>query len=242
MPPSDDAEQSVYRAARDGLQRWLDTARSAVMAPWRRFKTQPAPTAISATVPVWQAQVDRIAAALTPSLREGWGAVNLPGEFALNDPYIQSNLALTKNLLVRVPDEVHVMVVKEILEGTNNQESTAQIADRVENILTFTGSENWDSRARTIAQTETNRHFNSSMLAHGLLLERQGRRDLRKQWDTRMDSNERPAHHDANDVIVASLGLPFIVGNEPLLFPGDPRGRADNVINCRCSVRILGGF
>lgn len=242
MPPSEDAEQSVYRAARDGLQRWLGRARDAVMAPWRRFQSPPAPAEIYSTVPVWQAEVDRIASALTPSLREGWGATNLPGEFNVNDPYIQANLALTKNLLVRVPDEVHALVVREILEGSNNQESTAQIAARVDDVLTFTGSENWDSRARIIAQTETNRHFNSSMLAHGLLLEGQGRRDLRKQWDTRMDQNERPAHHDADNLTVDSLGQPFIVGGEALLFPGDPRGRPDNVINCRCSVRILGGF
>lgn len=242
MPSSDDAEQSVYRAAKDGLQRWLNRARDAVLAPWRNFKASPDPGAIAATVPVWQAAVDRIAAALTPALREGWGAINLPGDFDVNNPYIQANLALTKNLLVRVPDEVHAMVVREILSGTNNQETVGQIADRVDNVLMYTGSENWDGRARTIAQTETNRHFNSSMLAHGLLLEREGRRDLHKRWDTRMDNDERPAHHDANNLVVRPLGQPFIVGGEPLLFPGDPRGRADNVINCRCNVRILGGF
>lgn len=237
MPVSDGAEDSVYQAAKRGLRRWLDAARDKVMAPWRRFQAQPNPEEISSTVPIWQAEVDRIADALTPALREGWGAVNLPGNLPVDDPYIQANIAMTKNLLVRVPDEVHALVVRQILEGTNNQETPAQIAARVDDVLTYTGSENWDNRAKVIAQTESNRHYNSSMLAHGLKAEQQGRRDLTKRWDTRMDGRERLWHHDA-DGQVRPLMQPFLVGGEPLLFPVDPRGRPDNVINCRCSLKI----
>ena len=29
---------------------------------------------------------------------------------------------------------------------------------------------------------------------------------------------------------------PFLVGGEQLLYPGDPAGSSENVINCRCSV------
>lgn len=238
---SDDAERSVYRAAQDGLQRWLSRAREAVLAPWNRFRAQPSPDAIGSVVPQWRTEVDRIADALTPTIREGWVAASLPGDVDLHDPYIQSNLAMTRNLLVRIPDEVHALVVREILEGVNAQESMEQIAARVQQILTYSGSEDWDGRAQTITRTEVNRHFNGSMLAHALLLERQGRRDLTKQWDTRMDTRERPWHHDANNQI-RSLGQPFDVGGEPLLFPVDPKGRPDNVINCRCSIRIIGGF
>lgn len=241
MPPSPDAEGSAYEAAKNGLRRWLDRARDAVLAPFKRYKAQPSPPAIYSTVPVWQAEVDRILAALTPALREGWAAANLPGDYSPNDPYIRANLALTKNLLVRIPDEVHALVIRQILEGTSNQETVDQIADRVQDVLTYTGSQDWDGRARTISQTESNRHFNGSMLAHGLLLERQGRQGLSKQWDTRMDTRERPAHHQANDQ-VRPLMQPFIVGGEPLLFPVDPRGSPSNVINCRCELRILGGI
>lgn len=241
MPSSPDAERSAYEAIKSGLSRWLDRARERVMAPWRRFRAQPAPQEIAATAPVWQAEVDRILRALTPALREGWAAANLPGDYSPDDPYIQANLALTRNLLVRIPDEVHALVVRQILEGTNAQETTDQIADRVQRVLTFTGSEDWNGRARTIARTEVNRHFNSSMLAHALLLEKQGRRDLSKQWDTRMDGDERPAHHLANGQI-RPLSQPFLVGGEALLFPVDPRGSPSNVINCRCDLRVLGGI
>lgn len=235
---SREAEDSVYKAAKAGLQRWLGRVRDVVMAPWRQYQAQPNPSAIAATAPVWQAEVDRILAALTPALKEGWAAAHLPGDYDPTDPYIEANLALTKNLLVRIPDEVHAMVVKEILEGTNAGETTAQIAQRVDNVLNFTGSENWNNRARVIAQTETTRHRNSSALAHGLLSEKNGRRDLLKRWQTTMDTRERIAHRLANNDI-KPLGQPFIVDGEPMLFPGDPTGSADNVCNCRCDLILI---
>jgi len=207
------------------------------MAPWRRFKATPDPTAIAATVPVWQAQVDRILKALTPAQIEGWSAAHLPGDYDPQDPYIQANLALTYNLLVRIPDEVHSMVVSAILEGTNRGETTEQIAQRVDDILTYTGSENWPNRAQVIAQTETNRHFNGSMLAHGLLQEKNGAQGLIKRWDTQMDGKERVEHRDANNQ-TRPLNQPFDVGDQPLLFPGDPTGAPWNVINCRCGLRL----
>jgi uncharacterized protein with gpF-like domain len=228
----------VFRAAKDGLVRWLGRAREVVMAPWRQYRAAPNPTAIASTVPLWRQQVDRILPALTPAQREGWAAAHLVGEFDPNDPFIQANIALTYNLLVRIPDEVHAMVVAAILQGSQKAESTEQIARRVDDILTFTGSENWENRARVIAQTEGNRHYNSSQLAHGLLREQAGESSLVKQWDTMMDNKERPAHHEANDQI-RPLKQPFLVGGEDLLFPSDPSGRPSNVINCRCGIKIL---
>jgi F like protein len=238
--PSREAEDNVYQAAKNGLQRWLGVAKEAVMAPWKRFRATPNADAIRATVPVWQTQVDRILEALTPALREGWAAAHLPGDFDPGDPYIVANLAMTYNLLVRIPDEVHAKVVKEILEGTNAGESTEQIAQRVDNVLEFSGSENWVSRARTIATTETTRNFGSSMLAHGLLTEKNGRQGLTKQWDTVMDGKERMAHQLANNQ-TQPLNQPFIVDGELLMHPAAPNGSPDNVIGCRCSLRLLNG-
>jgi uncharacterized protein with gpF-like domain len=237
VPASRDGEASVFRAAKEGLTRWLGAAREAVMTPWRRYRAAPNPAAIAATVPLWQAQVDRILKALTPAQIEGWAAAHLPGDYDPQDPYIQANLALTYNLLVRIPDEVHAIVVSAILQGAQNGESTEQIAQRVDDILTFTGSENWENRARVIAQTETNRHFNGSMLAHGLLQEKNGAQGLSKRWDTILDGKERVEHQEANNQ-VQLLNRPFIVGGEALLFPGDPVGAPWNVINCRCSLRL----
>lgn len=227
-------EGPVRRAAASGLKRWLAAARDKVMAPWRLFKVQPDPSAIASTVPLWQSEVDRIVAELTPAIREGWAAAHLPMEFDLQNPYIQANLAMTRNLLVRIPDEVHAKVVAQILEGVNAGESTAQIADRVDDILTYTGSENWAGRADLIARTETHKHFNSSMTAHALLRQQQDGGQWSKQWNTRMDGRERMAHRDANGQ-VQMLQQPYLVGGEQLMYPGDPVSSPHNGIACRCS-------
>lgn len=237
MGVSRDAEDSVFRAAYDGLRRFLGRAREVVMAPFERFKAAPNADAVYSAAPIWQAQVDRIMNALTPALQEGWAAAHLPGDYSPSDPYIQANLALTHNLLVRVPDEVHALVVRQILEGTNANESNDQIAARVDRVLDVSGSENWEGRARVIAQTESNRHYNSSLLAHALLVEREDGGVWIKKWQTLTDGKERAEHLEA-DHQERPLSSPYEVGEEPLMFPGDPTGAPWNVINCRCGQTI----
>jgi uncharacterized protein with gpF-like domain len=234
---SRESEGSVYRAAKAGLQRFLQRARDLVMAPFTKFGAAPNADAIYAAQPIWHDEVERIVNALTPALQEGWAAAHLPGDYLPSDPYIQANLALTRNLLVGIPDEVHALVVREILAGTNAGEDNAALARRVDSVLDFSGSENWDNRAKVIAQTETNRHYNSSLLAHALLVERQDGASLTKEWQTRTDGRERAEHHAA-DHQVRTLSQPYMVGGEPLLFPGDPAGLPHNVINCRCGQTI----
>ena len=237
MGASRGAEDGVRDAAASGLRRFLDRARDLVMQPFSRFGATPDANAVYAAVPVWQVEVDRIMNALTPALQEGWVAAGLPGAYRASDPYIQANLALTHNLLVRVPDEVHALVVREILAGANAGENKSVIASRVDNVLDYSGSENWPNRSDVIAQTESTRHFSSSLLAHGLLVERQDGGIYMKEWQTQTDGREREAHRLA-DHQVRLLNQPFIVGNEPLLFPAAPEGSADNVCGCRCFMTI----
>lgn len=230
-------EETVRRAAAAGLKRWLNRARERVMAPFRLFKAQPDPTAIAATVPAWQSEVDRIVAELTPALQAGWAAAHLPGNYDPQDPYIQANLAMTRNLLVRIPDEVHAKVVAQILEGVNAGETTDQVAERVDNVLSYTGSENWPGRAALIARTETHKHFNCSMTAHALLRLKQDGGQWTKQWDTRLDGREREAHKHA-DGQVQMLQHPYLVGGEQLMYPGDPVSSPHNGIACRCAQQF----
>lgn len=55
------------------------------------------------------------------------------------------------------------------------------------------------------------------------------------EWLSTMDDRVRDAHAAANGQIV-QVGMPFKVGGESLLYPGDPAGSAGNVINCRCTT------
>lgn len=56
--------------------------------------------------------------------------------------------------------------------------------------------------------------------------------DVVKQWDAALDARTRESHQ-AVDGEIRELDKPFSNG---LMFPGDPSGRAEEVINCRCAL------
>ena len=86
-------------------------------------------------------------------------------------------------------------------------------------------------RSRVIARTEIIAASNRGSL---LGAESTGL-TLNKEWISTPDGREREAHAQANGSIVAS-NEPFIVDGEELQYPGDPRGSAANVIQCRCTI------
>lgn len=56
--------------------------------------------------------------------------------------------------------------------------------------------------------------------------------DVVKQWDSSMDKRTRPSHQKV-DGEIRELDEKFSNG---LMFPGDPNGKASEVINCRCAL------
>ena len=57
----------------------------------------------------------------------------------------------------------------------------------------------------------------------------------KKGWSSMVgDKRTRPWHADANGQEVG-LDSPFIVMDEPMMYPGDPAGSPENVIQCRCA-------
>jgi len=61
---------------------------------------------------------------------------------------------------------------------------------------------------------------------------------LQEEWLTSIDGRERASHRSTNGQVV-DMDKPFNVGGELLMMPGDPRGSARNVVNCRCAVAHL---
>ena len=89
-------------------------------------------------------------------------------------------------------------------------------------------------RAETIARTEilsaSNEGSYFAAKSTGL--------DLVKVWTARLDGRERLAHREANGQMV-DMDKPYIVDVEELSKPGDPKGSAENVINCRCVMQFV---
>ena len=61
---------------------------------------------------------------------------------------------------------------------------------------------------------------------------------LEKIWMAVLDSVTRAAHAVADGQRVP-LNESFMVGGEQLRYPGDPRGRPENIISCRCSSQTI---
>jgi len=61
-----------------------------------------------------------------------------------------------------------------------------------------------------------------------------GQENLQKEWIATLDNRVRIDHIEANGQIV-DMDKNFLVGGEELAYPGDSRGSAANVINCRCT-------
>lgn len=56
-----------------------------------------------------------------------------------------------------------------------------------------------------------------------------------KIWVAVLDDDTRDAHANL-DGVELPINQPFDVGGKAMMFPGDQRGGAENVINCRCSI------
>lgn len=56
-----------------------------------------------------------------------------------------------------------------------------------------------------------------------------------KQWQATYDDRTRETHADADGQIVP-LDQPFTVGDDLLMYPGDPSGSDGETINCRCTI------
>ncbi len=67
-----------------------------------------------------------------------------------------------------------------------------------------------------------------------------GRDDVSKVWLATEDERTRDTHVDANGQEVP-LNEYFDVGGFPLMYPGDPDGPDEEVINCRCTLIYSGG-
>lgn len=237
MASRDDNEASLARLVADLLKSFLGRARERVMAPFHRYRMQPDPTAIYGLQGEWDGAVDTILTRIGRIAMDAWSeATDVPP--VSRHAFVMAELAKVRNLLVRVPDEVADLIFAEIADAINGGESVDGVAERVDRVLAWTGSERWTGRARTIAVTETTRAYGYGALAAGLEMSRTTGRALRKRWDSERDERVRAAHQAAHGATVG-LSLPFYVDGEALMYPADPTGQPDNVIHCRCDLRIV---
>jgi len=147
----------------------------------------------------------------------------------LNDPRVQAQIELKKNKIRIVTDEFWMALRDNIVEGMQENETVTEISTRIRK--QFNNAQKPYATLR-IARTETAQI--SGMVRHANL---EGEGIKKKEWNTAGDEDVREAHK-----IFGSLG-PVPIGHNymtdigqsgKLMYPNDPEGPADQVINCRC--------
>lgn len=227
----EDGEQRIGRAWFRSLTRFLDRVRPSVTGGERID-----PARVSDHTQFWTEEVDqRIVPTIRGVLSRSWRRVTEAGDPNL-DPWTSSYLNEAGNRLVRLPDEVYGLIVATVEEGIREGRSLDRVTESVNLILTATGSERWPNRARVVARTETMGAVNAGVF-RAAQLDAEQRGDLApfKVWIATDDSRTRPTHVAA-DGQRTLLSEPFVVGGARLMFPGDPRGPANEVIQCRCTI------
>lgn len=144
-----------------------------------------------------------------------------------NSPTIAYLLNLAATKVTQIDATTLAQLRQALAAGVEAGEGMVDIAKRIDQLYL---TEIIPNRSQTIAQTEiiAASNWSSDQAAQQSGLE------LEKVYLATEDSKTRPAHAKADGQIVA-MGQPFIVGDEELMYPGDPSGSAGNVINCRCT-------
>lgn len=144
-------------------------------------------------------------------------------------------LADVENRMSDTPDTVFRAITAEVAAGTSKGESIPKLRDRVHTLLRGNNLAMWRGRATTIARTEAVGAFNGATLRAAIAQQVLLGVELEKAWVATIDGRTRKTHFAA-DGQRRPLDGKFKVGRANLDRPGDPRGPAEEVVNCRCTI------
>lgn len=180
------------------------------------------------------------------SLASGWDLLSSDGvaaEFQLSfDVYrpeavewaAKNSATKIKRIWKTTREKVRPIIADGIENGTPYEDIAKELSELTDS---FKGR---GGRARTIARTETANAVNAGKYEHVVESERAYGIEYLKTWNP-IESAETRKHHRA-PAIKPSVTIPrahsYIVDGQPMARPSDPRGRASNVINCRCTLTV----
>lgn len=150
---------------------------------------------------------------------------------AVGYSYAADYLASATNRLWNLGDQVWNQVRDQLAVGYDSGESMTQLAARIRDVSNLT-----EAKALAVARTEVASAANQGTL-YQMLVAGFTDQECEKGWLATEDERTRPAHVAADGQWVGIL-QPFNVGGEGLQCPGDPTGRPDNIINCRCTLQF----
>lgn len=158
-------------------------------------------------------------------------------DFDLSNPLLQGVIAKMGNKITNVTESARSEIMQAIQDGYDQGLSIRDTGK----LITKTMNSIAKTRAEMITRTELTAGTSGASYAAAKLVTEASppTAQLRKIWIATDDDRTREAHVEAGDTYSEGNGIPldqpFIVDDEPLLYPGDD-GSPENVINCRCAV------
>lgn len=137
--------------------------------------------------------------------------------------------------IVSVHQSLIDAIIKVIAQG---YEDNISVSDITRNLQRQFGWYKW--QALRIARSETTTATN-----YATVLASQDSEWVQvKKWISVQDARTRRPPHSIYDHLdmngqTVDENAPFFVGGENIMFPGDPKAKAGNTINCRCKVVFL---
>ena len=169
------------------------------------------------------------AASLSEANAEVGGALLKMSDKTVFEALSSQQIKLTEGVASRLAERMRQVIAKNLAKAEGKAALRVLIKDELpaltEDLRLVFGTK--EARASTIAHTEV---ASSRTAAKYAQYSASGVTKLR--WMSRHDGAVRPSHL-ALDQVVVPIGTPFANG---LRYPLDPRGDADQIINCRCDI------
>ena len=151
-----------------------------------------------------------------------------PPKFNVYDSAVQNFISTTvAEKVVNINDTTKTKLKAIIRRGFDERLTIWEIRDQIDTLYL---EQIIPNRSRVIARTEVI----SSSNAGSRYAAKQTGLKLKKEWVATADKRTRDTHEKA-DGQIKDIDEPYEVGNSSLMFPGDPSGKAEEVIQCRCT-------
>jgi HK97 family phage portal protein len=191
---------------------------------------------IEADIPLFDfnTNLNKLKEMSTPFIED---AVKQGKKLALEELSIEAAFELTEpnlidffNLKIRNLEQILLTTqnnIKKTLQGAIEAGLTVEeTAEEIRGLMTVTAN-----RSRTIARTEIggaiNGGKNETFINNGVEF---------KEWVQSFDDDVRETHRLSGDSSIVPIGEPFENG---LMFPNDPAGPVEEVVNCRCTMAAV---
>jgi uncharacterized protein with gpF-like domain len=143
--------------------------------------------------------------------------------------YVQQEMI--RRRITEVTETTRRQIVNAVDRGYREGLGQRGVADAILDLVPSLSS----TRANVIARTETHgaANYGSQEAA------KQTGLPLSREWLAAADDRTRDTHRIAATQPPVGMDEKFKVGDAELMFPGDPEGPGDEVINCRCAVGYI---